>query len=1138
MAKDFLNQGILGANVSGAGGRGFRAINTDNLPIPEYDGRYFETFPTVWANAYAFRKELEKSDPRAVEEWATLFLLHFFGIVHIIEYSQAKLEGEYDRDLWLALHGTFPRSKGDDGELRAVHFLQTDNHTIVGAAYPHTVFFPSRGRGNWVSDKSLETHLDGNWLSWQKSAYLLEDEYDRNRFHQHLRSMTTILPISKLKDSLDAFADAKFGKSYAERAEYTKYLKTPMELPHGSVQPPTPAELLANYPLKKLKANSGIIYYLFSEMDLSYQAEWVLKRPTDSRFPAPSNYLQTQTHPRSIFVKLGGKLIDCHLADNDEVVRIKDLFLQDEPFWCKLSKAGEDFSAHFSNKHELVLPDPSMRVGDRAICLAPLTEKFLAHFPEVLGNLENVRAESDASGNVKWSFVLMGKEVSWQSRPQPANGLPNTALAMYPPEVSPQWKIYAAYGRGSLKTGGRWHLIDENGLLGEFIKIDDDNYYSVLHPDFPKEKDSRGPVWKEKSASNRPRGVLIRDAADKERGVLFLAEFFNRDIDREQKATLAMDFGTSNTCLAVKTSFGDAETLKFSLSPLQLWGLSVPNEIPGFVPQKWSSEKGFFPTVLLSRKSDEQMPSIAPGNLRLEHLFKADVPSLHKDMSQSLLEDNINAQWRRHDDLKWSADERTPWRSLFLQLTLLYAHAEVFFKKQAKLNKYVFTFPLAFTEEYGTNYHDKAEDAIRQIRRYCYGEDENFQYVKVDESTAIAKSLGQDGMKGSLEVFVDIGGGTADIAIRHEKDFLVLDSLKIAGRTFFSIANKTLRNQEISGSKEFRRHLQQLLGVDPLNPTLRNLNLELGSLYSLRINELNDKDFRDREFGILKERMGDKSFQRYRAQLFFQHLLTYSLLQACAATVEQKLMLSNGVSLVLGGNGWGLLLFAEWERSKDLLKQKAEHILRMLKSNLAKVVTDEEKPYLDKIFISDLKLLNEKNLSDAKSRVALGALRASDSSVSLADTEPFAGITIKDLQINKYPARTVRWCERWRTKSFTASDEDQIEQINSVNFEHPEELNNAIDETMKVFTGLGNTDDLKTDNMPAATWQQMNGQLISGIRQMKIDGKRLAVDNPDNEKVKDSAAPSNFYLARILYNDQPDFLEVLAEINGNFNNRK
>ena len=73
-------------------------------------------------------------------------------------------------------------------------------------------------------------------------------------------------------------------------------------------------------------------------------------------------------------------------------------------------------------------------------------------------------------------------------------------------------------------------------------------------------------------AKNRPRALLFTDAADKERGVLFLADFFNLDLDTEQTATLAMDFGTSNTCLAVNAG-SKSETLNFTLSPLPLWGV-------------------------------------------------------------------------------------------------------------------------------------------------------------------------------------------------------------------------------------------------------------------------------------------------------------------------------------------------------------------------------------------------------------------------------------------------------------------------------------------------------------------------------------------------------------------------------------
>lgn len=167
------------------------------------------------------------------------------------------------------------------------------------------------------------------------------------------------------------------------------------------------------------------------------------KRPADSRFPAASNYMQAQTHPHQIFVKIGGKLTACDLSENDEIVRLKDLFLSDQPFWCKLGKTDEDFAARFSAKHQIQLPDSSMRAGDTAICLAPLTEKFLWHFPETLDNLENIGGESDVSANIKWSFVVCGREICWQTAAQKSDGLTNTSLAMYPPQISPQWKIYA-----------------------------------------------------------------------------------------------------------------------------------------------------------------------------------------------------------------------------------------------------------------------------------------------------------------------------------------------------------------------------------------------------------------------------------------------------------------------------------------------------------------------------------------------------------------------------------------------------------------------------------------------------------------------------------------------------------------------
>ena len=109
------------------------------------------------------------------------------------------------------------------------------------------------------------------------------------------------------------------------------------------------------------------------------------------------------------------------------------------------------------------------------------------------------------------------------------------------------------------------------------IELEEEEYVSVLH--------------RADGAKNRPRALLFTDAADKERGVLFLGEFFNLDLDTEQTATLAMDFGTSNTCLAVNAG-SKSETLAFTLSPLQLWG-TPPLKLrdnPGFVPRDWAKK--------------------------------------------------------------------------------------------------------------------------------------------------------------------------------------------------------------------------------------------------------------------------------------------------------------------------------------------------------------------------------------------------------------------------------------------------------------------------------------------------------------------------------------------------------------------
>src|ERR1019366_850011 len=107
---------------------------------------------------------------------------------------------------------------------------------------------------------------------------------------------------------------------------------------------------------------------------------------------------------------------------------------------------------------------------------------------------------------------------------------------------------------------------------------------------------------------------------------------------------------------------------------------------------------------------------------------------------------------------------------------------------------------------------------------------------------------------GIVDLFIDVGGGTADIAIRDADHFLVLDSVKLAGKAFFRFTEQNLRGS-LAASDETRGHLAKLnmvaLGENSSGlEALERINLDLGTAYSLVINGLDDATFRMREGAI------------------------------------------------------------------------------------------------------------------------------------------------------------------------------------------------------------------------------------------------------------------------------------------------
>lgn len=1133
---ELLNRIVLGPNAGIFPERGFYAVDKSKLGNPDYDPKFFEAFPSLWANAYAFQKAIEPPrtrDPLAVEEWVSLFFLYFFGVLHLETYDSDRIVREYDEDLWTALSGTYL-----EHDLPAVRLLKTSDGVVVGGYYPKVVFFPSRGRASWHSSRSLILYLDGNRLSWRKcKENLLTEQNAINRFHGRLNAIAQAALEGDVREAIASFIRTEpiFENAYSP-IEYLD-LDPDRWPPYDE---PTEEKLLANYPLQNTRDGKRT-YYLVS--GFPYLAEW-MSTPIAPGMPAPVDY--TKADDVTLRVDFGGRTLDCALRPGERIEFLRDLFLSGDSF-------GSVLEGDSINRVSKASPFHNIRVGDGKkafalnnkgkflICLAPLQISFAEAFPEILSEepkkiTATLRSDRDVA-TVDWSLTILNREVNWTSTVAVQEKLSLSLISVWPAKVSMDWRLYVARGTGTSEDAGRWALIDENGEPGDVYQLSEDEYVSVLN-------DEKRP--------NRPRAMLLKDAAGAERGVLFLTlnPYDDVSVGKLKKATLAVDFGTSNTCMAVKIH-GDLsdppQPVIFSQSSAILWG-EIPKTTsvtPVFAPFAWAGKKGFFPTVLLVRRSSTNLARVSPENLELKDLFHAAIPGLHNGLDNRTYIRTASS-WELHSNLKWHRNPDLPYRAVFLWLSLIYAHAEVRFRYQAEVQDYVFTVPLALSDKDRTDFDSEAKTMVERTRRHCYGDqavgDVDSMYYAVDESSAIARSALAPGNPDSLEVFIDLGGGTADIAIRHDADCVVLDSIPVAGAAFFKFANKNFSPPpwyDPLGADEFAKSLSLLL-PESFSPGEKNLRrvlketselIPLATYYTLLINPLDDQEFKRRERLVLDHGMGRLSFQKFWTQSLLRHVIAYALLQACAAIVNRELRVPKGITLKLAGNAWALMMFAGLDRTSDVLMRESKDILDILKLRLSE--HSETKHLLheikDSLRIFSVDLLNEKVIGEGKTALARGAVLLSLDRTLRREgvvevNPPFSGVTFSDVKINDEGPITIRWCDRWHHEDFATilrrSGWEGVVREMRLSIGPGGEKGGAItplDPLLEGFVQLCNVKNFKEGQLEAEEWHQINSRLLNADQYL---------DNSLNPK----QPPVSVFLSKILYseNDEYPYMENLA----------
>ena len=402
------------------------------------------------------------------------------------------------------------------------------------------------------------------------------------------------------------------------------------------------------------------------------------------------------------------------------------------------------------------------------------------------------------------------------------------------------------------------------------------------------------------------------------------------------------------------------------------------------------------------------------------------------------------------------------------------------------------------------------------------------------------------GAQNSFDLFIDIGGGSTDVALTHrtaDGAFTALDSVEVAGKEFFEFIWDHFKGGQES-NKQLRKDLGALLfgkshGVSELTITPEN-QAHIGNIggfgyyYSFLISERAAADLEEAEQKV-REAPHDY-YQHFRSQMFYQHILTYALIQACAAVTTHP-SLPRFIRILCTGNGWGMLTFAKWNKTQTHLTALANNILATIKAALGSRLTEtEQKERLANFEISDVVFLGQFNTGQddrvkhtAKTVVACGAVDANIQQAAAGTTQGdsdgntascYAGITLGNVRIGDekmgHASVTVNWNDRWIFRKFAdplqkVTGEIARTQINNFQF-HVTDSGEPPDELLKLFF---NTFKLE-ETWVTQKWHDLNA--------VTLDQQEYTAQN-----YQMPPSPLNRFLAEALYGNQRPVLRELAQ---------
>ncbi|HLL75267.1 MAG TPA: hypothetical protein VK421_08360 [Pyrinomonadaceae bacterium] len=246
----------------------------------------------------------------------------------------------------------------------------------------------------------------------------------------------------------------------------------------------------------------------------------------------------------------------------------------------------------------------------------------------------------------------------------------------------------------------------------------------------------------------------------------------------ELETTVAVDFGTSNTCIAWDAPQGASLLAVKSCDEVLINGASLPNRLE--YPDTWPPRQGFgrsqalLPTEILTRENVDEYRKRNHVVRDWVPVLDYSIPTSGVDAAYSEMECVIpDFKWQNMIGDAWYKKQHVDLQKKYIEFLLLIVIAELVTHNAIGPSLNVkFSYPLAFDEEMQDKFVSVLQEATTAVSRQT-GVNVMPDLVKVggkmtiplDEARAAALSASAYGNDDSACLYVDIGGGSTDIAL-------------------------------------------------------------------------------------------------------------------------------------------------------------------------------------------------------------------------------------------------------------------------------------------------------------------------------------------------------------------------------------